>query len=88
MAYSRRRILLHDLLNLFFVRLTILLEQVVGFGLRGRFGIRIIQEILDTKEYLLDGNRWLPAFFFVENRKTNSARWVDIGVEKWWYKFA
>lgn len=81
MYCSRRRVLLHNLLDLLLVRLTILLEQIVRFGLCRRFGIGVIKEVLDTKKDLLDRDRRLPPFLFVEDRETDSTGRVDVRVE-------
>jgi len=79
--------------DLSFVRCPILLEQVVCIRLGWRFGIGIIEQVLNADEDLPDGDCWLPTFFFVQDRETDCARRVDIWMEKrgrefafWWLR--
>lgn len=71
-----------NVLDLFLVRLSIFLEEVVCLCLSRRLWIRVVEEILDSQQDLLDGDSWLPRLFFVQDAKTDSARRVDIRVEK------
>lgn len=66
-AVSRGWIVFHNGFDLLFVSLAISLEEIVGIGLRWRIRIWIVEEILDAEEDLLDGDGWLPAFFFVQD---------------------
>lgn len=54
-------------LNPLFIFSPILLEKIVCFGLRRRFGVRRIEEILDAEGDLLDGDGGSPALIFVKN---------------------
>ncbi len=76
------------MLNLLLVSLPVLLEQVVCLGLSRGIGIGIVQQVLDAKENLFDGDCWLPTLLFVKDRKAYGAGWVDIGMEKRRYEFA
>jgi hypothetical protein len=84
----RRWILTDDLFDFCLVRCPILLEQVIGFGLCRRFWIWIVEEILNTEENLLDGDSWLPSFFFVQDGKADGSGRIDVGMEKRWCEFA
>lgn len=53
-----------------------------------RIGVGGIEEFLDAEKDLLDGDGGFPAFFFVENGKTDCAGGVDVGVEERWCEFA
>ena len=55
------------MLYFFVVGLSILLEEVVGFSLSRRFRIGIVEQILDSKENLLDGDRWFPSLLLVQD---------------------
>lgn len=61
--------------------------ELVGLRLRGRLRIRFIEKVLYTNEQLLDGNRRSPAFFLVENRKTDCSTRVHIWVKERWCEF-
>lgn len=82
------RIFLHDLLDATFICGAILLEEVVGLGLCRRIGVRVIQQVLDTQQELLDGNGGAPCFLLVENREAYGARGINVGVEQWRSEFA
>jgi hypothetical protein len=86
--HLRRRILLHDVLNLLLVRRPIFLEQIERIGLRRRLRVRLIQQRLNAQQNILDRNRRFPALFLIENRETNRARRVDVWVEQRGYEFA
>lgn len=77
-----RRVLPDNLLHSSFVRRAILLEEIVCVGLCRGFGVGIIKQILDTQQNLLNGDCRLPGFFFVQDRETDSAGGVDVGVEE------
>lgn len=51
----------------FVVSSAIFFEQVVGFSLRRRFRIWVIQKILDTEEYLFDRDSRLPPFVLIKD---------------------
>lgn len=76
------RVFFHDLTDSLLVGLAIVLVERVGVRLRRRVEIRIVQQILDAAEDLLDRDRGLPSLLLVQDRQANGARWVDIGVEK------
>jgi len=69
----RRRILLHDVLNLLLVCRPIFLEQVERIGLRRRLRVRLVKQRLNAHQNILDRNRGFPALFLVENRQANRA---------------
>ena len=48
----------------------------------GILDVRIVQQLLDAKENLLDANRGSPVFLLVENRKTNRARGENVWVKE------
>lgn len=62
------RVLLDNLADFSLVCGAILLEHVVGFGLRGRLGVGVIEQILDTQEDRLNCYGRAPGLFFVQNR--------------------
>ena len=82
------RVLLHDLLYFAFIGRPVPSEHVVGFGLRRRFGVRVVEEFLDTDQNLLDRDGGSPGLFLVQDRKTDSAGGIDVRVEKWRVEFA
>lgn len=67
---------------------SVLLKQVVRLSLRGRVGIRIVQEILYAQCDLLDGDGRLPALLFVQDGQADGAGRVDVGMEQRWGEFA
>jgi hypothetical protein len=83
-----RRILLDDVLDLLLVGRPILLEQVERISLRRRLRVRLVEQRLYAQQNLLDRNRRLPAFFFVEDGQTDGAGGVDVGVEQRGNEFA
>jgi hypothetical protein len=76
-----RGILLHDVLDLLLVCRPVLLKEVERIGLRGGLGVRLVEQRLYAEEDLLDRDRGLPAFFFVEDGQADGAGGVDVGVE-------
>ena len=70
------------------VRRAVLLEQVVGICLRRRFGVGVVEEVLDADEDLLDSDGWLPGLLLVQYRQADGATWIDIRVEQRWNEFA
>lgn len=62
-----RRVLPHNLADAPLICRTILLEEVVGISLRGRLGVWVIEQILDAKKDLLDGDCGSPRFLLVQN---------------------
>lgn len=66
-AKSWRRVLPHDLLDLFLVLGAILLEQVICFSLSRRLRVDLVQQHLDSQQNLLDRDCRFPAFFLIEN---------------------
>jgi len=61
---------------------------VVGVGLGGGFGVRVVEESLDAQEDLLDRDGGLPAFVFVEDGEADRSGGVDVWVEERWDEFA
>jgi hypothetical protein len=51
----------------------ILLKQVVRLCLGRRLGVRVVKEVLDAQQDLLDGDGGLPCLLLVENRQANGA---------------
>lgn len=51
----------------------ILLKQVVRLCLGRRLGVRVVEEVLDAQQDLLDGDGGLPCLLLVENRQANGA---------------
>lgn len=84
----RRRILTDHAANALLIFNLVPLEQVVCVGLRGRFGVGVVEKILDAKQNLLDRDGWFPRLFLVENRQADGTRGVDVGVEQRGNKFA
>lgn len=78
----------HDLLDLRIVPGAVLLEKIVSVGLSWRVGVGVVEQVLNTKQDLLDSNRRLPTFLLIQDRKTDCARWVDVRVEKGRNEFA
>lgn len=62
------RVLLDDLADSSLVCRAVLLEQIVGIGLRGRLGVRVIEQILDTQQDRLDCDGRAPGLLFVQDR--------------------
>lgn len=74
--------ILDDLPDLALIRRPVLAEQVIRIGLRGRIRVDLIEQHLNAEQDLLDGDRRLPGFLFVQDRETDSARGVDVRVEE------
>lgn len=74
--------------NLALVRGPVLLEQRVRIGVRRRRRVRLVEQVLDADQDLLDRDRRPPAFVFVEDRQAHRAGRVYVGVEEWWDEFA
>lgn len=77
-----RRIIAHCPLDPFLVLVPVLLEQVVGLGLGGRLRVWVVQQVLHAQQDLLDGNGGLPPLLLVQDRETDRAGRVDVGVEE------
>jgi hypothetical protein len=60
-------VFLNHLADLTLIRGSVLFEQVVGIGLRGRLWVGIIEEILNAEQDLLDGDSGSPVFLFIED---------------------
>jgi hypothetical protein len=78
----KSRVFSHNLSNASFICGAVFAEQIVRFCLRRRFWVRVIEEVLDTEQNLLDGNGRPPGFFFVQNRQTDGAGRVHVRVEE------
>ena len=85
---SWRWVIFDNVLDLLVVCVTVLFEQVVGFGLGWRIWIWIIEEVLDPEKNLLDCDSRLPAFFFIQDGEADGSRRVDIWMEERRHKFA
>jgi hypothetical protein len=83
-----RRVLPYDFLDLALIRCSIFLEEVVSVGLGWGVGVWLVEQVLDTEENLLNGDRWLPCIFFIQDRQADRAGGVDVGVEERWDEFA
>lgn len=79
---SRRRVLTHHPTDTLLVLGLVLLEQVVGFSLRRRLGIRVVEQVLHAEENLLDGDCGLPRLVLVQDGQADRSGWVDVGVEQ------
>lgn len=75
-------VLLDDALDLSFVCRSVLLEESVGISLSWRIGIGIVEQVLNPQKNLLDGDCRLPTLLFIQNRETDRARWIDVGMEQ------
>lgn len=78
----RRLVLLDDLPNPLLILRTISLIHIVRLSLSGRFGVGVIEKILDAEKDLFDGNGGLPCLFLVQDGQTDGAGRVDVGVEE------
>lgn len=87
-ASLRTRVLLYNFPYLPFICGTVIAVQVVGIGLRRRFGVWVVEEILDSEEDLSDGDSWSPRLLLIEDRKADRSGWIYIGMEKRWDEFA
>jgi hypothetical protein len=61
--------------------------------LRRRIRVDLVQQHLNAQQNLLDRDRGLPAFFFVQNAEADGAGGVDVWVEErrrelalWWFR--
>jgi hypothetical protein len=68
---SRSGVVLDDLLDLSFIRRSILLKQIVRIGLSWRVWVWVIEQVLNANQDRSDGDCWLPAFFLIENGQTD-----------------
>jgi hypothetical protein len=84
----RRRVLLDNALDPPLVLDFVLFEQVVGLGLGRRLGVRVVKQILDSQEDLLDRNGGAPCLFLVENGQADGTGGVHVGVKEGGDKFA
>ena len=87
-ARSSRRVFPRFLLNSSSVLRLVVDEKLVCFRLSRTIWIRIIQQILDSDQNLLESNRGTPALFFVQNRETNCSRWINVGMKERRHEFA
>jgi len=55
----------------------------VGFGLGGVLDVRVVQQILNSEQDLLNCDGWPPVFLLVQQRQANGSGRVNVGVEKW-----
>jgi hypothetical protein len=75
-------IISYDSLDLALVCGTILSKQVVCIGLGRGVRVGIIEEVLNSKKDLLDGDRRLPPFFLVQDGEADGTGGVDVGVKE------
>jgi hypothetical protein len=59
-----------------------------SISLGGRVWVRLIKQVLDAEEDLLDGDSWLPCIFFIQDGQADRARGINVGVEERWDEFA
>lgn len=78
----RRGVLPDDPLHALLVFGAVLPEQVIGVGLRGRLGVGLVQEVLDSEQEFPDGDGRLPRLVLVEDREADGARGVYVRVEE------
>lgn len=78
----KSRILTDNLFHTSFIGRAVLFEEIVCIGLGGRFRVRVVQQILDTEEDLLDRDGRFPGFFFVQDRETDGAGGVHVRVKE------
>ena len=78
----------HNPLDLAFICYSVLLEEIVCIRLSRGVWVGIIEQILDSKENLLDSDRRLPTLLLVMDGQTDSTGRVDVGVEERWDEFA
>ena len=83
----RRWVVFDDVLNLLVVCFTVLLEQVVCFGLRRRLWVWVVKQVLDPQKNLLDCNGRFPAFFLVQDGETDGSGGIDIRMEERRHEF-
>ena len=81
-------VFLDRLANPAFVLRTVLLKEVVGLGLCRWLGVRVVQEILDAEQELLNSDGRSPTFLLIQDWQANCSGRVDIRVEKCWCEFA
>ena len=81
-------VLFDHLAHTFLISGSIFLENVVCICLRRRFGIGVVQQVLNSNENLLQCDRRAPGFFFIQDREANGARGIDIRVEEGRSEFA
>ena len=74
--------------NLLLVSGLIFLKETKSFSLGWTVGVRIVQQILDAHEDLLDCDGGLPRFLLVQDAQADGARRVHVGVEEWWRELA
>lgn len=58
---------MNDLTDFAFIRRTVLLKEIIGFGLSGRLRVRVVKQILNTEQDLLDGDCGTPVLLLVKN---------------------
>jgi hypothetical protein len=75
LAANRKGLHLFDVLFtvVFVQRERLLLSRALDIGF-------VLQQLLYPQQNLFDCDVWFPIFLFVQNRETNSARGVDVGV--------
>jgi hypothetical protein len=83
-----RRVFLDDPLDLVFICRPVFLEEVVSVSLGWGVWVRLVEQILDAQEDLLDGDSRLPCIFLVQDGQADSAGGVNVGVEERWDEFA
>ena len=70
----------------------ILLEEIVGVGLRRTIWVDLVKQHLNSEQDFLDSDGWFPSLFFVEYTQADCARRIDVRMKKgrgefafWWF---
>jgi len=63
-------------------------EQVVRLGLRGRFRIRLVQQVLDARQDLLHGDGRPPPLLLVQDGEADRSARINVGMEQGRDEFA
>jgi len=78
----------YKVLDLFLVLGSVLLEDLERISLGRRFGIRIVEKVLDSQKNLLNGDGWLPCLLLVQNTEANGAGRIHVGMKQRRVEFA
>ena len=63
-------------------------KEMICVGVGGAVGIRVVQEVLDSQQDLLDGDGGLPSVVLIQDGQTHRSRGVHIWVEEGRCEFA
>jgi hypothetical protein len=75
-------VLANDAAHSLLVLDSVSLEQIIRLSLSRRLRVRVVEQVLDTQQNLLHRDGRLPSLILVQNRKTDRARGVDVGMEQ------